>query len=205
MQTLNAKTRKFRLSPVHPPLKVGAYRPDQSLLLPTPQCYEVFKLTEHATTTTAKPSSIATLAQMHYTASAAKAHITAGSDASMNGEGKSAGIAFQVGMTIERNDTMLTKVIAKESFHIPVEDIDAAERIGVLVAMDWIRSNMVEIFEKIANVHAVLQLPIALHFDRCCLVKTLPQCEEFKFLRASLVAFVRDFLGENVLLRNPGV
>ena len=78
-----------------------------------PQCYEVFKLTEHATTT-ARPSSIATLAQMHYTASAAKAYITAGSDASMNGEGKSAGIAFQVGMTIERNDTMLTKVIAKE-------------------------------------------------------------------------------------------
>ena len=83
---------------------------------------------------------------MHYTASAAKAYITAGSDASMNEKGKSAGIAFQVGMTIERNDTMLTKVIAKESFHIPVEDIDAAERIGVLVAMDWFRSNIVEFF-----------------------------------------------------------
>ena len=71
---------------------------------------------------------------------------------------------------------MHTKVIASESFHIPVEDIDAAERIGVLVAMDWIRSNMVEILQKIANVHAVLQLSIAMHFDRCCLVKTLPQC-----------------------------
>ena len=51
-------------------------------------------------------------------------------------------------LTIVRNDTMHTKVIASESFHIPVEDIDAAERIGVLVAMDWFRSNMVEIFEK---------------------------------------------------------
>ena len=192
MKIPNAKTKKIRLSPVHPPLKVGAYRPDQSLLLPTPQCYEVFKLTEHATTT-ARPSSIATLAQMDYTPSAAKAYITAGSDASINEKGRSAGIAFEVGLTIVRNDTMYTKVIASESFHIPVEDIDAAERIGVLVAMDWFRSNMVEIFEKIANVHAVLQLPIAMHFDRCCLVKTLPQCEEFKFLRASLVAFVRDF------------
>ena len=197
MQTLSAKTRQFRLSPVHPPLKVGAYKPDQSLLLPTPQCYEVFKLTEHATTT-ARPSSIATLAQMHYTASAAKAYITAGSDASMSEKGKSAGIAFQVGMTIERNATMLTEVIAKESFHVQVENIDDAEGIGVLVAMDWIRLNMVQILQKIADVHAVLQLPIALHFDRCCLVKTLPQCEEFKFLRASLVAFVRDFLLENV-------
>ena len=148
MQTLNAKTRKFRLSPAHHPLKVGAYRPDQSLLLPTPLCYEVFKLTEHATTT-ARPSSIATLAQMDYTPSAAKAYITAGSDASINEKGRSAGIAFEVGLTILRNDnSMYTKVIASESFHIPVEDIDAAERIGVLVAMDWFRSNMVEIFEK---------------------------------------------------------
>ena len=88
---------------------------------------------------------------------------------------------------------MHTKVIASESFHIPVEDIDAAERIGVLVAMDWFRSNMVEIFEKIANVHAVLQLPIAMHFDRSCLVETVPQCEAFNFLRASLVVFVCDF------------
>ena len=101
-------------------------------------------------------------------------------------------------LTIVRNDTMHTKVIASESFHIPVEDIDAAERIGVLVAMDWIRSNMVEILQKIANVHAVLQLPIAMHFDRSCLVETMPQCEAFNFLRASLVAFVRDFLCENV-------
>ena len=114
-----------------------------------PQCYEVFKLTEHATTTTARPSSIATLAQMDYTPSAAKAYITAGSDASINEKGRSAGIAFEVGLTILRNDnSMYTKVIASESFHIPVEDIDAAERIGVLVAMDWFRSNMVEIFEK---------------------------------------------------------
>ena len=101
-------------------------------------------------------------------------------------------------LTIVRNDTMHTKVIANESFHIPVEDIDAAERIGVLVAMDWFRSNMVEIFEKIANVHAVLQLPIAMHFDRSCLVETLPQCEAFNFLRASLVVFVCDFLREKV-------
>ena len=101
-------------------------------------------------------------------------------------------------LTIVRNDTMHTKVIASESFHIPVEDIDAAERIGVLVAMDWFRSNMVEIFEKIANVHAVIQLPIAMHFDRSCLVETLPQCEAFNFLRASLVVFVCDFLREKV-------
>ena len=111
--------------PHSPPLKVGAYRPDQSLLLPTPQCYEVFKLTEHATTT-ARPSSIATLAQMHCTASAAKAYITAGSDASMNEKGKSAGIAFEVGMTIERNDTMLTKVIAKVVFSLSIEKKSSA-------------------------------------------------------------------------------
>ena len=85
---------------------------------------------------------------MDYTPSATKAYITAGSDASMSEKGKSAGIAFQVGMTIERNATMLTEVIAKESFHVQVENIDDAEGIGVLVAMDWIRSNMVEIFEK---------------------------------------------------------
>ena len=85
---------------------------------------------------------------MHYTASAAKAYITAGSDASMNEKGKSAGIAFQVEMTIERNATMLTEVIAEDSFHVQVENIDDAEGIGVLVAMDWIRSNMVEILQK---------------------------------------------------------
>ena len=102
-------------------------------------------------------------------------------------------------LTIVRNDTMYTKVIASESFHIPVEDIDAAERIGVLVAMDWFRSNMVEIFKKIANVHAVLQLPIAMHFDRSCLVETMPQCEAFNFLRASLVVFVCDFFTKKLI------
>ena len=130
---------------------------------------------------------IATLAQMDYTPSvpqAAKhaAYISAGSDASINEKGRSAGIAFEVGMTIERNDTMLTKVIANESFHIPVEDIDAAERIGVLVAMDLIRSHREGILDRITDAHAVLQPPIALHFDRDCLEQTLPQCKAFDFL-----------------------
>ena len=43
---------------------------------------------------------------------------------------------------------LLTEVIAKESFHVHMENIDDAEGIGVLVAMDWIRSNMVEILQK---------------------------------------------------------
>ena len=77
---------------------------------------------------------------------------------------------------------MSTIVIASESFHIPVSDIDVAERIGVLVGMDLIVANRDEIFHRITDAHAVLQPHILLHFDRDCLEQTLPQCEAFDFL-----------------------
>ena len=52
--------------------------------------------------------------------------------------------------------------------------------------MDLILSYRDEILHRITDAHSVLQPPILLHFDRDCLVKTLPQCLAFDYLRKSL-------------------
>ena len=120
---------------------------------------------------------------MDYKARAARAYIATGSDASAHHIGKSFGVAVDVLLTIiQNNGAISTIVIANESFHIPVSDIDVAERIGVLVGMDLILDSRDEIQDQIANAGARLQPPILLHFDRDCLEQTLPQCVAFDFL-----------------------
>ena len=141
---------------------------------------------------------------MDYTAKAPRAFIATRSNASALCTGDSVGVAVDVVLVIEElNGSPSITFIARQSFHLPEGNIDVAERIGVLVGMNMILDSRVAIQTHIANACARLQPPILLHVSRQCLVKTLPDCLAFAFLRTSLVGFLRgdsvDQLNQDVV------
>ena len=132
---------------------------------------------------------------MDYTATGPRAYIATRSNASAHPNRESVGVAVDVVLVIEElNGSPSITLIARQSFHLPVSNIDVAERIGVLVGMDLILDSRDEIQDQIANAGARLQPPILLHVSRQCLVNTLPDCLAFAFLRTSLVGFLRENL-----------
>ena len=108
------------------------------------------------------------------------AHISARSDASVGVGGReSAGVAAEVLLTLEVGEVITTRSIEICERHIPVQEVDIAERIGVLLAAHMITSTRASIERILVSEGYVLRTPILLFTDRHCLTVTLPACREY--------------------------
>ena len=118
------------------------------------------------------------------------AHISSCSDASVrshDGRPRSAGVAVQTCLSIFQGSEIRVLPVASRMFHIPVTDIDVAERIGVLAGAYMIRCKADLILAIIKEERCVLEPSISLYTDRQCLLQTLPRCSAFKVLCDRLI------------------
>ena len=125
---------------------------------------------------------------MHMAARKATVIIATRSDASILNQ-LSAGIHYEVQVCIDRCDDtgMQTISIAQNGMHLPVRDIDIAERLGVLAAMNMMLQKIENIRKTILEVARRTQpCSILLYTDRQCLETTLPKCKAFRCLRRKI-------------------
>ena len=106
---------------------------------------------------------------------------------SHNGRPRSAGVAVQTCLSIVQGNEIRVLPVASRMFHIPVTDIDVAERIGVLAGAYMIRCKADLILAIIKEERCVLEPSISLYTDRQCLLQTLPRCSAFKVLCDRLI------------------
>ena len=118
------------------------------------------------------------------------------SDASILKE-MTAGIHYEVLVCVDRNNGTGTETlsIGERGLHVPVSDIDIAERLGVLAAMYMMVQKRVPIRNSMLQLAGHIQpSSILLFTDRQSLQVTLPKCEAFRFLREK----IQDAYGLNI-------
>ena len=115
-----------------------------------------------------------------------KAVISSCSDASCRRN--SSGIYCEVHVTIDKgkDSTIIPETICFFHYHFPINDVDIAEALGVLLGMWHIWSHRGKIQEQMSKAGCTEPPSITLLTDRKSLLTSLPECKPFVVLRTML-------------------